>query len=167
MTTATGIDLTGIRLLTLEFDGFGEERISFETDRSIFIVVDDVGVSERIHGIEAWVFVLLSDDVEPPVDVDWRCKFDVEEESVEPKDERRFVETGGLSLGFMVEVATVGIKRWARDWVLTAVVFGRGTVTGRIFGTFSFPFGNDEFITVGLFRAEAIRGTAFEIGAAA
>jgi hypothetical protein len=61
---------TGIRLFVVIVDDTGEAMISLETDRRREILVEDVGVSERTQGIDACVFVLLNDDVEPPVDVD-------------------------------------------------------------------------------------------------
>jgi hypothetical protein len=48
-----GIVRTGIRLFVFKFDGFRDEIISFDTDRSIEIVVEDGTVSERVHGIDA------------------------------------------------------------------------------------------------------------------
>lgn len=165
-------------MLALLFDELGDEIISLETDRSIFIVVDAVGVSARVvQGIDVCVFVLLNDDVEPPVDVDWRCKFDVDEEIVEPNDERRFVDTGGLDRIFDdVEVWTIGIKRWVRDCVLFVVVvvvvdcdgvcnvaFDGGAVAGRILDVVNFKFDVDADVCVtgGLVLAEATRGTEF------
>lgn len=69
---------TGIRLFVVmvvvdandEDVETGEAITSFDTDRRREILLLDVGVSERIQGIDACVFVLLNDDVEPPVDVD-------------------------------------------------------------------------------------------------
>ena len=61
---------TGIRLLLVRLEETGDAMMSLDTDRRREMLVEDVGVSERTHGIEAWVFVLLNDDVEPPVDVD-------------------------------------------------------------------------------------------------
>ncbi len=152
-----GIVRTGIRLFVFKFDGFRDEIISFDTDRSIEIVVEDGTVSERVHGIDAWVFVLLNDDVEPPVDVDWRCKFDV----VAPIDERRFVDIGGLVRTFVVGGGRrMGTKRWVRDWVLVIVAdFDKGAVSGRTFDALTFPF------TTGcLLWEEVLRGTVLMIG---
>lgn len=74
-----GIARIGIRL----FGFIDEERTSFDVDRGSAVVVVvvvgfvgfvrgavDVGVCERTDGFDPCVFVLLSDDVEPPVDVD-------------------------------------------------------------------------------------------------
>lgn len=76
-----GVARIGIRL----FGFIDEERTSFDVDRGIEVVVVDemgfvvvgfgrggvdVGVCERTHGFDPCVFVLLNDDVEPPVDVD-------------------------------------------------------------------------------------------------
>jgi hypothetical protein len=67
LTIVIGIVRIGIRLFGLTFDGVGDEIISFDTDRRIVIVVDGF---KFVHGIDDCVFVLLNDDVEPPVDVD-------------------------------------------------------------------------------------------------
>jgi len=80
---------------------------SLETERKIEVV----GVAERVHGIDPWVLVLLNEEVEPPVEVDCRSKFDVIGEIFAPKEERRFVKTGGLGRGFVVDGRTIGIKR--------------------------------------------------------
>ena len=61
---------TGMRLLLVRLEETGDAMISLDTERRMGILVEDVGVSERTHGIDAWVLVLLNDDVEPPVDVD-------------------------------------------------------------------------------------------------
>lgn len=61
---------TGIRLLTAAVFAAGEAIRSFDTERIIGALCFDVGVSKRVHGIDACVFVLLSEDVEPPVEVD-------------------------------------------------------------------------------------------------
>ncbi len=153
---AIGIVRIGIRLFGFIFIEFGVDIISFDTDRRI----EDVGVSERVHGIDAWVFVLLNDDVEPPVDVDWRSKFDVVEEIVGPNDERRFVETGGLGRILVDGGRTIGTKRWVRDWLLVGGGgggFDKGAVAGRTFDKLIFPF-------VCLLRKGTIRGGTLAIG---
>ena len=83
--------------------------ISLDTDRSIDIVVvdDDVGVSMCVDGFDACVLVLLSDDVEPPVDVDCRWRFD----AVESMDERRLVGTVGFGRAFAVGGRRTGTRR--------------------------------------------------------
>ena len=108
---------TGIRLFEFVVEDMGEAMISFDTDRSIamlVLVLVEVGVSDRTHGMDACVFVLLIDEVEPPVDVDCRCRLDVDEESVEPNDERRVFDTGGFDRVFAAGGGTSGIKRCVR-----------------------------------------------------
>jgi hypothetical protein len=157
LTIVIGIVRIGIRLFGLTFDGVGDEIISFDTDRRIVIVVDGF---KFVHGIDDCVFVLLNDDVEPPVDVDWRCKVDGE-----PYDERRFVDSGGLVRGFVVGGGTIGIKRCVRDWMLVvSVVFDGGAVAGRVFEGFIFPFDDEAFAIVCLLRDGAIRGGTLVIG---
>lgn len=73
--------------------------ISLEIERSIVIV----GVSDRMDDC---VFVLLSDDVEPPVDVDCRSRFDVIGERLAPIDERRL-----LVVVRFVDGRTIGTTR--------------------------------------------------------
>ena len=102
---------TGIRLFEFMVEDMGEAMISLDTDRSMAMLVVDVDVSDRTHGMDACVFVLLIDEVEPPVDVDCRCRFDVDDEIVEPNDERRVFDTGGFVRVFAVGGGTRGIKR--------------------------------------------------------
>ena len=52
-----GIARTGIRLLLVVVVEMGEAIISFETERRRVTVVDEIGVSERVHGIDACVLV--------------------------------------------------------------------------------------------------------------
>lgn len=51
--------------------------------------------------------VLLSDDVEPPVDVDCRWRLD----AVESMDERRLVGIGGFGRAFAVGGRRTGTRR--------------------------------------------------------
>lgn len=124
-------------------------------------VVVDVGVSERVPGSDPWVFVLLNDDVEPPVDVDWRCNFD-EGEIVGLNDERRTVDSIGLGCVFVVErfdeVGRRATGRCVRDWIFVVVFVGtNGAVTGRTLVELVFPFDddNDVFVTDCFTREEA------------
>ncbi len=138
------------------FKVLGDDIISFETDRRIEVV----GVSERVHGIDPWVFVLLNEDVEPPVDVDCRSKFDVIGEMFVPNDERRFVESGGLGRAFVVDGKTMGTIRWVRGWAVVVIVsFVEGAVVGRIFNKLTFPLGTETVVIGCLGRVGAIRGT--------
>ena len=106
---------TGIRLFEFVVEDMGEAMISFDTDRSMaMLALVEVGVSDRTHGMDACVFVLLIDEVEPPVDVDCRWRLEVDEESVEPNDERRVFDTGGFVRVFAVGGGTRGIKRCVR-----------------------------------------------------
>lgn len=107
---------TGIRLFEFAVEDMGEAMMSFDTDRSMamLVVVVEVGVSDRTHGMDACVFVLLIDEVEPPVDVDCRCRLEVDDEIVEPNDERRVFDTGGFVRLFAVGGGTTGIKRCVR-----------------------------------------------------
>jgi hypothetical protein len=129
---------------------------SFDTDRRIVDVFFGL-----IHGIDVWVFVLLKDDVEPPVDVDCRCKFD----GAEPNDERRFVETGGFSRVFVVGGRIMGTRRWVRDWIfVVGGGFDGGAVAGRAFVGLTFTPDGEVVVPVCLFREGGIRGATIGIG---
>ncbi len=138
--------------MLFRFKELGDDIISFETDRRIEIV----GISERVLGIDPWVFVLLNEDVEPPVDVDCRSKFDV---IVGLNDERRFVESDGLGRIFVVDGRTIGTIRWVRDWAVN-VGFVEGAVAGRIFDKVTFSLDTETIVLVCLIRIGAIRGAA-------
>jgi len=132
-------------------------------------------VSERVHGSDPWVFVLLNDDVEPPVDVDWRCKFD-DGETVGLNDERWTVDIIDLGWFFVVvdwvgEVGRRATGRCVRGWILIVVfVDNNGAVTGRTLDELDFPFDNDDddvFVTDCFTREEATRDITPVIGAEA
>jgi hypothetical protein len=151
------------------------ERLLIDADRTKVLVefvrvFVDVGVSERICGIDPWVFVLLNDDVEPPVDVDCRFKLD-DDEPDKLNDARRIVGVIALGRGRDVDrVDGVGItvvERCACDWTLVVVVVvvffdDRVAVIGRAFGKVDLPFEIDDdnvLVTDCSTREEAVRAT--------
>lgn len=139
---------TGIRLLVVLLEGV---MTSLEIEWTIVgvdivTVVFDVGVSDRIHGIEPWVFVLLKDEVDPPVDVDWRWRFDVG-----LNEGRRTLDVTGFDWGLiLVFVDWVGgdgrraTDRCRRGWAIVLLfVDDNGAVSGL---ERCFPFDNDGLV---------------------
>jgi hypothetical protein len=81
------------------------ERLLIDEERvNVLVECVDVGVLERIYGLDPGVFVLLNDDVDPPVDVDCLIKLDADVVKVA----RRIVGVIALGRGLVVVVDCLG-----------------------------------------------------------
>lgn len=144
------------------------ERLLIDEERvNVLVECVDVGVLERIYGLDPGVFVLLNDDVDPPVDVDCLIKLDADVVKVA----RRIVGVIALGRGLVVVVDCLGEPGWTTTerfvWggilcVVVVFVDNMVAVCGRPFGKLGLPFDEvdgDGFVTDCLTREEAIRGT--------